>query len=422
MYFYLKKTKILFIVLLIIALLFIAFMPITQVLAEENKLQEVENFINRYNLTGYEYTIKELTDFSDNKYLLYEFSDNAYAIFAEGEKYRFVEGSVKENSPYYNFESKELYYLGPLSYYVLTDKGLYNIVENKYENIQNVTGAEYDYQTNVSKYQEQQIVSSNNVQKSKLQSTGMEIISYGDYFKETTYPSGGDGTCGVIAISMLLGFFDTYYNDNFVDSEYIYRDVKYFDELSELNEWKPTMVGTKDSFHDLIFNNYMHYNKLFASMFGGHPMADMELKDTMIDYLNSRGMISKSDIKHYSGSIVNTHANPASYLKNQMPVILVLSEYDHQTDKSWHCVVAYGYDEQNDTFMVNYGWGARYNEVILSKYTCYAYYAMQYSGGHVHSKNAYGTHGFKLLGSAYIGGYNKCGCGYCVFDKMQKIE
>lgn len=98
---------------------------------------------------------------------------------------------------------------------------------------------------------------------------------------------------------------------------------------------------------------------------------------------------------------------------------LVLSKYPYQKDdkssdskkdKAWHNVVAYGYNKDMDTFVVNYGWspsnGTNYNSVILSNYTVYAYYAMEFNGEHVHSKNGIGL--YTIGNSTFV--FDKCGC------------
>ncbi|MDE7348442.1 MAG: hypothetical protein K2N53_02140, partial [Clostridia bacterium] len=105
---------------------------------------------------------------------------------------------------------------------------------------------------------------------------------------------------------------------------------------------------------------------------------------------------------HYSGSIVNTHTNPRKLINSGTPVVLVIVNYENpnnqQIDKKGrHCVVAYGY--KDDTFVTHFGW-EDYPEVYLSKYTAYAYYALEYNGEHVHSRNM-----MDLLFKYY------CGCG-----------
>ena len=246
---------------------------------------------------------------------------------------------------------------------------------------------------------------------------------------EYIYPESSI-TCGITALCILLGYFDTYHNDNFIPGDnYIFKDSIISESPDDILNWKISSISVKYSFHKLLFDNYMHYNSLIGDIefIGGYPMADAELKETMIDYLANETDIPSSQIQHHSGAVFFTHQKPRSLLQNNIPVILVLSKYPYQknssgdkSDKAWHNVVAYGYNEASDTFIVNYGWapinGTNYNKIILKDYSVYGYYAMEYSGPHVHSKNGIGYHYFSILDTNFIGTYNICGCTHCEFD------
>lgn len=425
-----KPFYCLFCVLLCFVFLSIAILNIaipSYAYAETNTNTEtVFEFIEQYNLSNIPYNVKFLSDFSDNYFKLYEFSDVAYAIYT-ADTSLFIEGSASAKSPYFGYEGN-LYYLGPTYYYVIDNNKVFHTVLNTYSDIPvnesfDFNSLAQNYSRSVSKTSNlSQIYTSNTTQ-------GDNYISHSEYFSEYIYPESSI-TCGITALCILLGYFDTYHNDNFIPGDnYIFKDSIISESPDDILNWKISSISVKYSFHKLLFDNYMHYNSLIGDIefIGGYPMADAELKETMIDYLANETDIPSSQIQHHSGAVFFTHQKPRSLLQNNIPVILVLSKYPYQknssgdkSDKAWHNVVAYGYNEASDTFIVNYGWapinGTNYNKIILKDYSVYGYYAMEYSGPHVHSKNGIGYHYFSILDTNFIGTYNICGCTHCEFD------
>lgn len=418
--------KIVAILVLVICLISVIFFSInTTVSATENSENIVINqFVQKYGLNNENITIKELRDFNKNRFLLAEFSDKAYAIYTK-DTMRFIEGSGNGKSPYLGY-TDELYYLGPLSYYVEKNDKIYDILSGEICDFDKNSMLEYDF-NDLSSTKTTNLSNNSTVRMSNSSYEPKKVTGH-EYFENATYPDNTLGTCAITAISILLGYFDTYHNDNFIDDES--ENVKYINKKRitttsslSIQNMQPIGVGTTNGFGDLLINKHMHYNELLESLFGGYPMAEMEIKETIKDYLLSRPKINNEDIVHHSGSIINTTSKPASYIESDIPVILVLSKYDHQNEKKgWHTVVAYGYDEEAKTFIVNYGWGSEYNSVILSDYAVYAYYVMEYKGEHVHSGNMVADFHYSILGTNYIGGYEKCGCGQLSFVSNKKVS
>lgn len=406
-------------------LLVFALIPSYAHAEEESTFSDLAIFVEKYNLGDYNYNVKNLSDFSNNTFKLYEFSDKAYTICTDDLK--FIEGSAKSRSPYYGYENN-LYYLGPTNYFTIQDNMLLHTVSLEKTDIPE--NESYDVDSLIQQYENSSANTSKSTQISPLNISQMEhVIPYHEYFENYTHMEPTI-TCGITALSILLGYFDTYVNDNFIPGDsYINKDVNIIDKFSDFYHWFPSAISVKYSFHKLLFDNYMDYNEILSNLngVGGYPMADSELKNTMIDYLAAETNIPSSQITHHSGALFFTHANPRSLLNENIPVILVLSKYPYQSqdkssddksDNAWHNVVAYGYNEDMDTFVVNYGWsplnGTSYNSVILSNYTVYAYYAMEFSGEHVHSKNGMGI---DTIGSLMII-YDKCGCSYYDFNSF----
>lgn len=92
---------------------------------ESTTFSTITTFIEKYNLQSSNYTVKNIQDFSDNTFKLYEFSDKAYAICTDD--LIFIEGSANSRSPYYGYENN-LYYLGPTNYFTLQDNVILHTV------------------------------------------------------------------------------------------------------------------------------------------------------------------------------------------------------------------------------------------------------------------------------------------------------
>lgn len=122
-------------------------------------------------------------------------------------------------------------------------------------------------------------------------------------------------------MSELLGYYDTFYNDDFIPNDLTY-DARYYvpkstetrsSESSEYDlgrteieplaktiktsyknadyysfkDWS-SMPGTTYAMHDYIFDNYMHTFWGIGWPDGGYPMLDGELNNTLKDYMEEK--------------------------------------------------------------------------------------------------------------------------------------
>ncbi len=123
------------------------------------KKENIEEFL----LEGQKVILeKEIFDFSNNKFLLYELSPKGYAIYSvKGEARVFLEGSYDGNSPYYAFTGNDIRYLGIGNYYYINDGKYINIMTgqalNKTEVPQSYEidyNAYYDFENDIELYAE----------------------------------------------------------------------------------------------------------------------------------------------------------------------------------------------------------------------------------------------------------------------------
>ena len=317
---------------------------------------------------------RNMTDFDGNKFTVYELFPSGYAIFSDKvDSSIFIEGSYEANSPYSTHTNDDIYYLGPGEYFYKDGNKAVNIITEQEMILDQINFA---YEIKAEHYIiEESIPSTNAIFPSKPDSDkthnedGFVMINNDLYFRILSeFPENSDGgTCGLVAICMLLGYFDTYVDLGFI-TDRTYKNGH----------------GTTQALHDYLFDKCMHEIPFPV----GHPMAGLEIKNTMVDYLKNKCSATlRNKVKHEWGQITYTHENPKRHINAGFPTILVMTSYtaSHLPDakKKFHDVVAYGYDS-NDRFLVHMGWDPGndkypYSSIIVSNATIHSYYTIDYT-------------------------------------------
>ena len=174
----------------------------------------------------------------------------------------------------------------------------------------------------------------------------------------------------MVAISMYLGYLNNYVDDRFItNSSYLLGN------------------GTSDALLDYLFYNCRHTILNTGNLEDGWPMADGEIKATMNDYLNFQCSSSLRNLcEHVNGAVFQTHKNPRRHINSGSPTLIVMTKYTASVEAGkpkYHTVVAYGYNKNQDTFLVHLGydqWETTYAEVIVSNVTINGYYTLYYKG------------------------------------------
>lgn len=85
--------------------------------------------------------VREVTDFNDNRYSLFEM-ENAYAIYSnDGVEMCFIEGAKEFNSPFYEYIDEELKYLGPGNYYRIVGDDAVDLITGRTQSVELLNGA-----------------------------------------------------------------------------------------------------------------------------------------------------------------------------------------------------------------------------------------------------------------------------------------
>ena len=362
---------------------------------------------------------RELKDFNNHTFELYEL-DDGYAIYEEiGDNECFIEGSLETNSPYYGTNSDSLYYLGVGNYLVQNGNEFVSLLDGSIveENLvgENASFTVSDRINSVSKLSTYATNSSNKIDNSY-------------YFEHlSNFPTNYFGTCGLVSISMILGYLDTFENGNFVDNGKTYQG-DYFEKVNGdyshdtkttittpllktvTSSFKPnvgftnliSIPGTDMALHDYLYDNYLHTVAGWTS--GGFPMADKELKATFEDYINDNVPGLKNSIEINNGALIYNIGNIIKEnIDNGNPVIMVLLDYNNATFLfDSHAPVCYGYD--GDRFLCHMGWktsssNLTYASYYVSNAVINGYFTVNYKGSHVHGYNV------------KYNGYEYCSCG-----------
>ncbi len=209
---------------------------------------------------------------------------------------------------------------------------------------------------------------------------GFTCIKDYEYFKNLKYfPSQSKdykGTCGVVAICILLGYLDEYYNSEYIPSS---KESDYKDHN-----------GTSQGLYEKIVEEYLHYNNFYSAICGGYPMTFIHIRNTLKDYLKGECTSElKKDSKLARFAVFNTHNGIRKKIDKGIPVITTMLFYDYSnsdkvvTGEEPHTVVAYGYNKSDDTFLVHFGWSSgstSYSETIISGATIYSWNTCEYQG------------------------------------------
>lgn len=339
------------------------------------KQETISSFVNDGQKISNE---KELTDFKNNRFAVYEIMPQGHAIYSViGEKSIFLEGSYEVNSPFFGHYNHEIYYVGPGDYYCVENGAIINLITSKTVSYVDIP---HTYEIDPSFYMVNDNSKSSRASfptnpdgnKTHVQD-GFTVINNDDYFRNLTqFPDNTDGTCGLVSMCMLLGYFDNYVDQGFITSAgYVSGN------------------GTTQAMHDYLFDNCLH-TILGIGGDTGYPMAGFEIKESMKDYIANKCTTSlKNKIKHEYGSLVSTHATPRKHINGGYPTLLVMTSYNQSSltrnlgekDKN-HVVVAYGYNKANDTFLAHMGWWpgyTTYTSRIISNATIHSYYTINYN-------------------------------------------
>lgn len=237
------------------------------------------------------------------------------------------------------------------------------------------------------------------------------------YFDNLTYNFGVNykGSCGYVAIAMLLSYYDTYYSDNVIAEGYdivsngsSYNMVERRNSPGVLKDMYSTSNNTDDGF-GLTAAEYYNFVSSMANVSlhsklitigasqGYYDFSDNNnpagtnfnsRKQVITAYLNTRGLSYSLDYRNYDDA--NTSSQDVrnytiNKIKAGIPVLLSVGGA-----RGGHVVVAYDYDSANDLIYCHMGWNANTTHCTIESYGYNIYktaLTINFNGSHSHSNN-----------------------------------
>lgn len=262
-----------------------------------------------------------------------------------------------------------------------------------------------------------------------------QVFSYSDfkdsYFDNLTNNFGMNckGSCGYVAIDMLLSYYDTYLNDNIVSEDYDVNSVGFETDMVERHNspgsmketsLNPSLEGsgmTLSEYWDSV-SNEDYYNRLMQlndkSLHAklvevGHGIDAQENHKENYEFTTNfedrKKVLSlyllmecryQEDLDYsfeeiekgkYDATSSDVRKWVINEIKNGYPVMLSIASKD---GKKNHVVVAYHYDDSTDKIYCHMGWNASTTHSIVTDYGYQIYktgLSIHFNISHEHSNN-----------------------------------
>lgn len=342
-------------------------------IAEYSNKEIVVDSNGEIEIEGTNYILDLFTIEGENRYICFDF-DDSFLIYDKKED-NVEEFKITQNNPYDLYKQNFCFYVEDneiIRYGIVDETSYYSILDKKYLD---------------------EIIISNSIDNSSETGSWLTFENYGEntkkidnyfYFEKLhdMHGSNTDGTCAIVAIQILLGYYDTFYNDYIIPENF---DVVSSEVQSSIVLFEQS-PGTNDSFHDYLIE-YANSNEISSNGIG---MDIYQEKDLTVNYLANRNI--DYGYKWVEGNWADTTSNAASnHVKEAIdagrPIFI---------GGAGHATVAYAYDD--NYVYVHSGWGdirrtpwSTYNTDLLDFWGGPHTVDITYINNHYHSDNYYSS-------------------------------
>lgn len=362
------------------------------------------NIINLYNING------------DSQYILVE-GDKSYLIF-DTYLNDFIEFSSLCSSPYSMVSSKYKIIYFPIGNYFYVNCG-------KYYSLKDNTLISDD---TLCLLRKEMVAVQNKIMNNKhsfeendrgLMSSGS--VQYPYYFEHLINNMGSDtpfsytGSCGYVAIGMVLSYYDSMITDNVIAETYDVTSSKAFSSYSAISSASYLQSpGIDDSFHDSLIS--LGRSQGYTSS-TSYSISDLYIPFFFEDYFATRNMSCTSYYEDSSSSVVQFCKSAISY---GYPVVIHIIGLDISVDYRTlnHEVVGYKYD--SDGIYVNMGWQDLQTSICINNYTIESATYVTISNSHSHSNNYLWTYN-GCSGTICLCGNKTCNHGSYTYTQYSSI-
>lgn len=296
--------------------------------------------------------IYELKDLSGNTFYAQVGEDEGFMVF-DPVVNSFIEKSSEFVSPYDFAGNHDYYYFGPMNYYERFGDKFYSLTDNQFITLDYAYSLQEVFDSQLKMFRDAQ---SEEAYNAYIQNHATDITPYSVTVGDKTYvdnyqiirdckhPSNYDGSCGYVAASIILYYWNETVNSRLIGSQYL-------DSNGKLND----TGSTKDVEHNLK-------DKL-VDLAGGDPSSwGKSVRDALIAYCTERNVSASST---YYLLKIGLDAELAA----GRPAIIfgALPKKNGGSGLGNHAVVAYGIDKRwwGGYYIVNYGYGSDTAEVDL---------------------------------------------------------
>lgn len=297
-------------------------------IAQEAKIEDIkdETFI--------------INDYAGNHFYIKTGEDKGFMVY-DPVSDQFMEKSSELVSPYDFSCNADYLYFGPMNYFEKIGDSYYSIYDDTY--------VSEDYIQELQHIFDEQLVAFRNYDTSQDENTSSDepdepknfYIENYEFIKNGVYPENNNGSCGFVAASIVLDYWEkTMYkgtvlpqyldkNGNLNDTKEYDPDTNLRDKLVEFND------GTRDSWAKPVRDALLKYAEYAnLSCIAGYYFFDINMK---------------SEIR-----------------QNHPVIVFGKLPHAHTGEIIKHAVTAYGLDTNNNP-IVNYGWGDEASsEVVLA--------------------------------------------------------
>ena len=284
-------------------------------------------------------------DLSGNVFVIQENIDEGFMVYDPLSK-KSIEGVMSTTCPFVFDGSRENYYFGPMNYYYRIGESFVHYIDDKY----NIDLSEaYHLQKSFDTFLEslRKEPSHQNYRKLPINRVTHpnNLYTYIDnyqYVKDCSYPENHDNSCGFVAGSVVLHYWDKTVHDGVVDAAF--KD-SVTGELNSTNQYSPS-TNLKDK---------------LVSYCGSTPSTGRIVSEAINNYCEDYGIQGTASWFLSGLGILNS-------VKSSKPaVIFGVLPHVQNGGTLMHAVVCYGFRSYGDymEYVVNYCWPS-FNEVKLN--------------------------------------------------------
>lgn len=244
------------------------------------------------------------------------------------------------------------------------------------------------------------------------------------------------GSCGIVALGMLLSYYDSFLNDSIIPETYDVNNVEIatipFNSRSESPGTLCEVISDNFNYMDdtlynnfvysqrnislhcklLLMNNYVRgtsYSTRF-NLLNNFLSNISNLSNYAIDGINKEAYFDGSYpllIRQYESDSVKQYV--LQNVQNNIPVLVSVT---NANNTSHHAIIVYGYDSDSSSFIANMGWGYGNSRTYLSSNSFYSLFktamVVNFNLNHSHSNN----YVFRCPSNNNSDNFYVCHCGY----------